>query len=315
MAVACLISSVMAIISSGSSLRPGASETKPTARAQFDQILSGSFASGTTQGSEDSELLLVNWNIERGVRRSEILEALRGPLAADLYLLQEVDLNTRRAGYRNVAEDLARELGMNYVFGTEFEELAQGRSDQPAFQGQAVLSRFPIAQTRALRFRHQLHNWGPRWVPCWSWLQPRRGGRMALMVEIQLGDHTLVIYNTHLESKANDSERAQQIREILEDIQAHYDADTPQIVAGDLNTHEGADSPVLQELKARGFQDVFQDHKGSLQTKTRSKGRIDWILLRHLNCREAAIPRLNISDHYPLIARIVVPQLAPCRPK
>jgi endonuclease/exonuclease/phosphatase family metal-dependent hydrolase len=273
----------------------------------LDQILSGSFASRATQLSEDSEFLLANWNIERGVRKEEILQAFRGRLAADLYILQEVDLHTRRTGYRNVAEEIARELGMNYVFGMEFEELAQRVAGGSAYQGQAVLSRFPIGQTRLLRFQHQLHNWGPRWMPRWSWLQPRRGGRMALVVEIQLGHCTLPIYNTHLESKANDFGRAQQIREILEDIQRHYDADTPVIVAGDFNTHEEADSPVLRELEARGFQDALRNYKGPLQTKPGSKGRIDWVFLRHLDSRESSIPRVNISDHYPLVARIAVP--------
>ncbi len=83
--------------------------------------------------------------------------------------------------------------------------------------------------------------------------------------------------------------------------------ETPVIVAGDLNTQEGADSPVLRELKARGFKDVLQDCQGPLQTKPRSKERIDWVVLRHLNSREAGIRKMIISDHYPLVVRIGVP--------
>ncbi len=298
---------VMSIALLSSFLPPVHAGTKHPGRPQFDQILSGSFASGAIQYPKNSELVLVNWNIERGVRQAKILQALHGPLAADLYVLQEVDLHTRRTGYRNVAEEIACELRMNYVFGIEFEELAQERANRPAFQGQAVLSRFPISQARVLRFRHQLHNWGHRWMPRWSWLQPRRGGRMALVVEVQLGGQTWVIYDTHLESKADDADRVLQMREILEDIQEHYPAETPVIVAGDLNTHEGADSPVLRELKARGFQDALQDCKGPLQTKPGSKERIDWVFMRHSNSREAGIPKVIISDHYPLVVRIGVP--------
>lgn len=286
---------------------PACSKTKTQMCPYLDEIASGSFASGTIEAHKDSELVLVSWNIERGVRMSEILQAFRGPLAADLYVLQEVDLHTRRTGYRNVAEDIARELRMNYVFGVEFEELAQGRSGQAAFHGQAVLSRFPISRVRVLRFRHQLHNWGPSWMPRWSWLQPRRGGRMALVVEIQRKRQTWVIYNTHLESKATDARRTKQIQEILEDIDQHYGLDTPIIIAGDLNTRKGTDSPVLKELETRGFRDVFQNSEGLLHTKVQSNRREDWIFLRDLCSVDARISTLVVSDHYPLSARIGEP--------
>lgn len=286
------------------------SKTKPQMRSNLDEIVSGSFASGATESATESELVLVSWNIERGVRISEIQQAFRGPLAADLYVLQEVDLHTRRAGYRNVAEDIARELNFSYVLGVEFEELAQGGSGQAAFHGQAVLSRFPLSRARVLRFRHQFHNWGPRWMPRWSWLQPRRGGRMALVVEIQRDRQTWVIYNTHLESKATDARRTKQIQEILEDIDQHYGLDTSIIIAGDLNTRKGTDSPVLEELGTRGFRDVFQNSEGLLHTKVRSNRREDWIFLRHLQSLNADIPKLTISDHYPLLVHVTAP-LAP----
>ncbi|MBI3951693.1 MAG: hypothetical protein HY314_14685 [Acidobacteria bacterium] len=271
---------VMTLLSSP--LLPGSAKPEPDGQRRLDQILTGSFASGAPEEHDRSEFVLANWNIERGVRQTEILQALRDPLAADLYLLQEVDWQTRRTGYRNVAEEFARGLGMNYVFGIEFEELAQGRDGWPAFHGQVLLSRFPILRARVLRFRHQLYNWGPRWKPRWAWLQPRRGGRMALVVEFQWGGRPCVIYNVHLESKADEAGRAKQIREILDDIHAHYTPETPVIVAGDLNTKEGAHSTVLRELKAARFQDVLQGSPGSLQTKVRSNRRADWILVRHL---------------------------------
>jgi endonuclease/exonuclease/phosphatase family metal-dependent hydrolase len=35
---------------------------------------------------------------------------------ADILILQEVDLNARRTYRLNIAEEIARKLGMNYVF-------------------------------------------------------------------------------------------------------------------------------------------------------------------------------------------------------
>jgi len=48
---------------------------------------------------------------------------LRTPRDADLILLNEVDLGTKRTDYRDVARELAHALGMNYVFGVEFVEV------------------------------------------------------------------------------------------------------------------------------------------------------------------------------------------------
>lgn len=271
----------------------------------LDQIVSGSSVPPPAAKRADSKLFLVDWNIERGVRGPEILQSFRGPLAADVYILQEVDLNTRRTGFRNVAEDLAHGLNMNYVLGIEFEELAQRRSGKPAYQGQALISRLPILRSRVLRFRRQLHDWGARWKPNWSaTVQPRKGGRMALVAEIELGGRALVIYNTHLESRADDHGRALQVQEILEDMEKHYPADTPVIVAGDLNTERGTASPVVTALKAAGFEDVLQNAKGHVRTKVGSRGRKDWILTRHVSSSDAQVPEITLSDHYPLTVRI-----------
>ncbi len=283
---------------------------KSTQPTHLDQILSGSFRPVTTEARTIPRLALINWNIERGTRLKEILEVLRGPLRADLYLLQEVDLATRRTGCRHVAEELARGLATEYVFGVEFEELAQGCRHASAFHGQALLSRLPLVSVRVLRFQCQLYDWAPPWKPRWSWTQPRRGGRMALVAELRLGDRTVVIYNTHLESKANDGGRAQQIREVLEDMASHYPNDTSVIVAGDLNTATGAASPVVRELEAAGFRDVLENGQGPLGTKVRSSRRKDWIFVRNLRTSGASIPPIAISDHFPVAVLIALPQAA-----
>ncbi|MBI4470679.1 MAG: endonuclease/exonuclease/phosphatase family protein [Acidobacteria bacterium] len=288
-------------------MAPLFAQTTAGARPGFDRTLSGSFAPAATDARECSDLVLVNWNIEQGTRLTRLLAALRGPLAADLHVLQEVDLGTRRTGYRNVAEVMARELGMNYAFGIEFEELAQGRSDRPAFTGQAVLSRFPISRARLLRFNHQLHDWGPFWKLPWSRLQPRRGGRMALVVEMRWRGRPCVIYDTHLESKADDAGRALQMKEILEDLATHYSSDTPVIIAGDFNTRHGAGSAVVRELKARGFQNALQDDAGPASTKVGRNRRVDWVFVRQLRFFGGRVTHLAISDHYPMVVRLALP--------
>src|SRR5258708_11893148 len=123
---------------------------------------------------------VVNWNIERGLRLTEIIDFL-GSQNADLLILQEVDFNARRTRRLNIAEEIARQLGMNCVFGREFEELTQGSRTSPAYHGQATLSRWRLANPRVIRFRRQSNFWRPRWfLPRTEPFQERLGGGPAL---------------------------------------------------------------------------------------------------------------------------------------
>lgn len=300
-----------------------AAPAQPATGTDLDHVILGSFNHGRAQEYNGSDLLLVSWNIERGLQQAGILQAFHGPLCGDLYLLQEVDAFAQRTGFRDIARDFARSLSLNYAFGVEFEELSQGRPGQAAFHGQAILSRFPILKARVLRFRHQLYGWNPRWrrwLPRWAWLQPRRGGRMALIVEIALGQRTLVVYNVHLESQARDKGRAKQIQEILRDIEQNYEPGAPVIVAGDLNTREGAGSPVVGALRAAGLRDVLQGHPGEVRTKAGDNRRVDWIFMRNLSFSDGQVAAVNLSDHYPLTVRFAPPgaadrSSAPCHPQ
>jgi endonuclease/exonuclease/phosphatase family metal-dependent hydrolase len=135
-----------------------------------------------------------------------------------LLLLQEVDWNTSRSAHVDVAPTLARQLRLNGALAIEFEELSQER-DQPAFTGQATLTRLPIRHSRVLRFRSQSGFWEPRgWIPSSvPFLQRRLGNRVALITELSFADRLLVIYNVHLESRSYGRIQAHQLDEILAD--------------------------------------------------------------------------------------------------
>src|SRR6202140_210017 len=149
-------------------------------------LLTGNFAERRWALSPFPAMRVVNWNIERGLRLPEIIDFL-GSQNADLLILQEVDLNARRTRRLNIAEEIARRLGMNYVFGREFEELTQGSRSSPAYHGQATLSRWPILNPRLIRFSKQSHFWQPHWfLPKIEPFQERLGGRIALVAEINV---------------------------------------------------------------------------------------------------------------------------------
>ena len=91
-----------------------------------------------------SSLRIVDWNIDRGLQLQGVIDFL-ADTNADVLILQEVDLNARRTHRLNIAEEIARKLQMNYVFGREFQELVQGSETSPAYHGQATLAKWPIA--------------------------------------------------------------------------------------------------------------------------------------------------------------------------
>jgi endonuclease/exonuclease/phosphatase family metal-dependent hydrolase len=262
-------------------------------------------AFGRLRRESASALTILTWNVEQGGTKVEaIVEALQGPLKADLYALQEVDRRTRRSGYQDLPEKIARQLGVDYVFGAEFEELAQGGAFELPLRGQTILSRLPILHTRILRFRHQPHNWGGWWKPRFTFFQPRRGGRMALVAEMQWEDSNLVLYNTHIESQASDHDRVLQMSEILDDLWSQYPPGTPIIIAGDFNTKEGHRSTVIRSLQAAAFGDVLETAPEPLYTLPKSKQRLDWIFVRGLQSHDAGIHPLGISGHFPVTSKI-----------
>jgi endonuclease/exonuclease/phosphatase family metal-dependent hydrolase len=126
--------------------------------------------------------------LERGAidatRQAKIEQQLRTLRDADIVVLNEVDLGMKRTDYRDVAQDLAHALGMNYVFGVEFVEvdrmddlgLEEVQLEDPALalqiredlrpdparylglHGSAILSRYPIQNARIFRFPI-CHDW------------------------------------------------------------------------------------------------------------------------------------------------------------
>ena len=270
---------------------------------RLEQLERGSFVPADHALEALDFIRIVSWNINRGLQLNEVLEFLTDA-SADLILLQEVDINARRTHRRNIAQDIAQTLQMNYVFGCEFEELTQGNHSSPAYHGQATLSRLPIAESRILRFRWQSGFWRPRWyVPSIPKFQRRLGARMALVSHIDWFGKLLIAYNVHLESRGNDDLRCGQLTEIFDDAQ-QYGADVPAVVAGDFN-FDLRQEPATSAIAGGPFNNTL--HNGNVRPTTTPSGlsrarAVDWILTRGaLDYAEVELHRsVRASDHYPL---------------
>ncbi len=267
-------------------------------------VLSGSFAAPRWTFWPPGRIRVVNWNIDRGLRLKEIIAFLEAQ-RADILVLQEADLYARRTGFRNIAEEIAKRLRMNYTFGYEFEELTQGRRGTPAYHGQATLSSWPLGGSRVLRFRQQSNFWKPKWfLPRTKPFQPRSGGRIALISEVEVSGRRLIIYNLHLESRGDDGLRMRQLSETVEDAKKYLNHD-PVIVAGDLNVDLSRSYSSEAVLERLGFHSAIAlpaAHTTPARGFFSHQRTIDWVYLAGPveSISGGVCDVVNASDHYPI---------------
>jgi endonuclease/exonuclease/phosphatase family metal-dependent hydrolase len=268
----------------------------------MQEIESGNFSVPRWNIFSPDSVRVVSWNIDRGSKLHKVIEFLAGE-KADIVLLQETDLNARRTHHINVAREIAQKLAMNYVFGREFQELTQGTKTSPAYHGQATLSRWPLSNCRIIRFQKQSHFWRPHWfLPEISPFQERLGGRLALVSDANIAGKTIVTYNAHLESRADDQLRCSQLEEVLEDSKRHT-SNTAVLLTGDFNM-DVSQGPAAGAITRAQFQDAFANHhEATTPGSFLEHGRIiDWIFTRgRVRSIEPLVHRsVSASDHYPL---------------
>jgi endonuclease/exonuclease/phosphatase family metal-dependent hydrolase len=255
-----------------------------------------------------AEIKIVTWNIDHGDRFAEIEAELRRS-KPDLCLLQEVDWNAARSGFKDVGFDLAARLNLNAAYGIEFEELSQEKHDTPdkrggaAYIGQATLTSLPLGEARVLRFERQSGFWRPRsWLPSPLPLMQRRlGSRIALVTELRFAGRPLVVYNLHLESRSMGLIQAAQIDEILADL-GRYPAGTSAVIGGDINS-KYFPSVFLRKMEMAGFRSALGER---IERTHKIAMALDWIFVRGpLALEQGAVGRgAKGSDHYPVVARL-----------
>jgi endonuclease/exonuclease/phosphatase family metal-dependent hydrolase len=274
----------------------------------MQEIENGNFAVPRWLFGTPDSVRIVDWNIDRGLKLRGVIEFLAGA-KADIILLQEADLNAGRTKHLDVAKEIAQKLQMNYVFGREFQELTQGSKTSPAYHGQATLSRWPLANSRIIRFQKQSHFWRPHWfLPEVAPFQERLGGRIALVSEANVAGKTIVTYNVHLESRGDDPLRCSQLDEALADAM-RYNWDTPILLAGDFNL-DASTGPSATAISRAQFQDAFANHHapttpGSFLEHGRA---IDWVFARGpvRGYQPRVHHSVSASDHYPLSIELAI---------
>lgn len=232
--------------------------------------------------SAPRELRVLCWNLHHGVGEDDKLDleriaALIREEKPDLVALQEVDRKCRRSKSVDQPAELARLTGLHVAFGKAMDY-------DGGEYGQAILSRFPIGDTRV----HRLPGDG----------EPR----IAFEVEVRVDDKPLRMISVHLDHQ-QDERRLKQAETLAEALGKHHE---PMILAGDFN-----DVPESAPLKAFGTPWIAVAKAETKFTCPASdpKVEIDHVFLRGLTAVEPAkvLPEAVASDHRPVAVVVAVP--------
>lgn len=208
------------------------------------------FSNSSAKPLLHSFIRIVQWNIEKGKRFDEILEKLRTDEIlrwADVIILNEADRGMIRSGNRDVARELAEALGMNAAFGPAHYELTKGTEEDlvpgencESLQGNAVLSRYPIAESRVVPL--------PVTFEPYEFEEKRFGWRTCVWVRLKTTVADIWIGSVHLELRNTPQCRAQQVQHILQNLPGS--PNNPVFLAGDLNSNSFGRGTKLRTVKS-----------------------------------------------------------------
>ncbi|MFH0990194.1 MAG: endonuclease/exonuclease/phosphatase family protein [bacterium] len=206
---------------------------------------------------------------------------------ADIVALQEVDRNTKRSNNIDLLTALADETGMTYAFGKTIDF-------QGGDYGNGILTKFPILEER----NYYLKSVG----------NGEQRAAMALVLDCKGQD--ILLINTHLDHRVDDSERFGSVQELIRISKT--DSTRPVIVCGDFNDVPASRSIALIHAS---FDDCWEragNGNGFTFASDNPQRRIDYIFcsmklqgqrLRTtlLDPQKATVIQSDASDHLPLV--------------
>ncbi len=281
------------------------------------------------------DLTIAAWNIER-CKHVEASAALIERTGVDIVLATEMDHGMARSGQHHTTRDLARALGVGYLFGVEFVELGIGDVRETAkfsetpnrhgLHGNAILSRWPLTDPALI----PLDDGGAWFVAApKNDGQYRVGGRMAMAAKLHTNSGPIVLASVHLESESDAEGRTAQIDRLLATLDRLY-GQAPAVIGGDLNTRGFLEAGLSAEETLRLPETAepcfaaFARH--GLDWRACNTGHVttrhppwaterfqlktlDWLFVRGLSASEPrVIPALSaegayLSDHEMVLAR------------
>jgi len=194
-------------------------------------------ALGNQDGGDKGRIKALAWNIERGNVFEGIVEALKnheGLKDKDVLLLTELDYGMARSKNRFVAQEIAKELGLNYAFAPVYVALQKGSGVESETEGEntksihglAMFSKWPMRNVHAI----PLPNGKDK-----MWGKEKRLGRLrALFADIEHPHGTFRAVTIHLDAHCSRAHRQMQMRLILDHLETLEPL--PTLIGGDWNT-------------------------------------------------------------------------------
>lgn len=209
---------------------------RPEAERILNAVVCESYSTATFADANDSVAALA-WNIERGIVFDGIVQGLRNHPKLkdkDLYLLTELDYGMARSGNRFVAQDIAKELGLNYAFAPVYVALQKGSGVEAAMEGEntrsihglAMFSKWPMANVHAIPLPNGKDKmWGK---------EKRLGHLRALIADIAHPAGNFRAVTVHLDAHCSRAHRKLQMKIVFDHL-ATLDP-LPTLIGGDWNT-------------------------------------------------------------------------------
>jgi endonuclease/exonuclease/phosphatase family metal-dependent hydrolase len=210
-------------------------EIKPEVERILNAVVQENFAPESIEKVD--YVSAIAWNIERGNRFAGIVNALKNHADLkdkDLLLLTELDYGMARSGNRFVAQELAKELALNYAFAPVYIALQKGsgvesevaEENTKSLHGLAMFSKFPLRNVHAVALPNGKDKmWGK---------EKRLGYLRALIADIEHLTGTFRAVTVHLDAHSSRKHRHLQMKIILDHLEKL--PDLPTIIGGDWNT-------------------------------------------------------------------------------
>lgn len=268
----------------------------PSLRALIAAIAVASAACSSVGGRSANRVARVMvYNIHagkdaKGVDNLARVARLVDSVRADVVLLQEVDRNTTRSGKVDQPAELARLTGYHVAFGKSLDY-------QGGDYGIAIMSRWPITSDTAIHL--------PVEPP-----QERSGGsyepRIAMRAIIDAPGAPIAVVNTHLDASGDDRWRKQEIRTVLEVIDALRKRGIATFAGGDFNsTPESSTQATVRDAGLRDSWTMCGRGESLTYPADAPVKRIDYLFLSgSATCTGATVVRTEASDHRPLLVTV-----------
>ena len=212
---------------------PAYRELAEVVRMVLEAPETGHFSAGAPAGK--AAYRFVAWNLERGIQLDGQIAVLRTHeylSEGDVLLLTETDVGMARSGNRNVAREIARALGFHYVFIPSYFNLSKGAGEEHEIDGEnelglhgnAILSRYPLRNPRAIRLENGIDKMSGR--------EKRIGCQAAVTAEVVFPDGEVTAVAIHLDAHSTQEHRREQMRTVIDALPPGG----PVVLGGDWNT-------------------------------------------------------------------------------